>query len=1567
MFHLCISTGNHSYDAYLPDGGTWNTTIMVPQTVTGFRHDLVFPVRSLEGECYMRPCSGLVWSDTRKADERALQDGMSVQLAAQSETIGIVVEECEKQGTMMRKYRFGSREVRVGSDKGCAICQKSEYVSPFHGSFDLLSDTEAYYTDQSTHGSCINGNRMKGHRVQLRYGDVVGVGPSLRIVWLGNLLAINTPSHLDHIYLPKVERVDLSKMTQGIDMEAREASSVFQYQRAPRILEKPEEKNFKIEGPIPKNGGRETPLWLSLGPSVTSMFPMLLSSVVTGRNATSIILMMGGTALLAAMWGIINFDYRKKNGVIDENKRQEIYRLYIEEMESDLMAMTEQELFRLNEEFLSPDRCLEMSISKQRKMELSVIKTHRLWERMPKHADFTAVRLGRGRVALPAAISIPEDRLAMIEDDLRNEPKRLLETYKEMNDAPVVVRLCDYSVIGVLGPRNRPQMLQNMVMQLAVAHSYHDVRIAILVKEDNVSQWEWTKWLPHTFGNEDRQLRMVVSTPSAIKEVLSALENIYSIRRDLASHNESGDENKRYVPHYIIFCTDPSLLENQPIVRQIMENPLGFTLVMQAPSMERLPKESSIVIQTGDQQGAIYYDTGDVTNVVYEYPDPDKLNVLAHTLAMYRVNDSVENLAIPSMVSFMEIYHVRKVDDLDVWRFWNENKVWEGIRATIGLRAGSKPFVLDISDKLQSHGPHGLVAGTTGSGKSVMLQTYILSLALNYHPEQVQFLLIDYKGGGTAKVFSDLPHVAGIIDNQGEHRTIQRALQSIQGEINRRERAFKRLGVDHIDDYIQQFNHDPNERTLAHLVIIVDEFAELKREQPEFMKALVSAARVGRSVGIHLILATQKPSNSVDDEIWSNTRFRICLRVAGRGDSNDMLKRPDAAYLRGMGRCYVQVGLDEIFEQVQTSYSGAEYAPDELTSEEMPHLLGDAGQPLKFKKKRKSNKSDKEPKTQMDAVMKRIIEVAGQHGVAAAHKLWLKEMDPVVLLDALEGFTESAFDGEQWKNTGDEKIIVPYALLDNVADQCHIPIALNLTDEHNYMIVAPAGAGKTAALQTVAVSLAMRYTPAQVVMYIFSMTNNTLVPLRNLPHVGELVAQNEEDEALRLIKLLVAEDKRRRELFEEMNTSSYSQYNIAVRKEGGKKETLPAIVVMADRFAQLLEIVDDEMQALLFKLITESASRGIYFVVTALSLAKEEIPYKIQPSFSGVGMQLPDRDSYKQTLGITGFISAEQMDISNYPGRGLGVIHTEGNSAGMQVCEIQVALFGSGQDFERSGLIEKIAGEMQNAWHGKRAPGIVRIPKDFRAIDMYAMPGMQPKKETPYLVPVAVDKGEGQPVCLDIMHYPSLLVCGPAKSGKTNFLLLTARSVLMQGGVVRMIGDPSNKIAQKLLESYPDRFEVIAHVNTERISEITRELVSTMNMRAKNKSGIAAIAEGIAEPEETYATYALLIDDFPAFVEHYQEAGQLRLLGMACTKGRDLGILIESSISHHEFTMARIKEPLNAMCGIRSGVMLCGKLNELNPWNISSVPFELKRASLPVGEALFLDETGFRKIVIPTA
>lgn len=181
----------------------------------------------------------------------------------------------------------------------------------------------------------------------------------------------------------------------------------------------------------------------------------------------------------------------------------------------------------------------------------------------------------------------------------------------------------------------------------------------------------------------------------------------------------------------------------------------------------------------------------------------------------------------------------------------------------------------------------GLLAGTTGSGKSETLQTLILSLAISYSPTEVAFFLIDYKGGGMANLFSGLPHLAGQISNLSGH-LIQRAMISVKSENRRRQRIFAEYGVNNISAYLRLYHEGEAEEAIPHLFLIIDEFAELKREEPDFMRELVSVAQVGRSLGLHLILATQKPGGTVDDNIWSNARFRLCLRVQDRQDSNDM-------------------------------------------------------------------------------------------------------------------------------------------------------------------------------------------------------------------------------------------------------------------------------------------------------------------------------------------------------------------------------------------------------------------------------------------------------------------------------------------------------------------------------------------------------------------------------------------------------------------------------------------------------------------------------------------------------
>lgn len=432
-----------------------------------------------------------------------------------------------------------------------------------------------------------------------------------------------------------------------------------------------------------------------------------------------------------------------------------------------------------------------------------------------------------------------------------------------------------------------------------------------------------------------------------------------------------------------------------------------------------------------------------------------EMDVFSRQLSNFKVRENASNAAIPDMLTFLDMYKTSRVEDLDMYHKWLENRTYESMRSLIGQKAGEQPVYLDIHEKY--HGHHGLVAGTTGSGKSETLQTYILSLVLNYHPHEVAFILIDYKGGGMAQSFIGLPHLAGVITNLGGNQTT-RALLSINAEIKRRQRTFNEYKIKHIDAYIELYRNGEAEEPMPHLLIIADEFAELKKEQPDFVRALVSAARVGRSLGINLILATQKPSGVVDDEIWSNTRFRICLRVADKQDSNEMLKRTDAAYITGTGRGFLQVGNDEIFDEFQSGWSGAPYTPEVPFNDDSKAkavIIGLTGRPEAVKKKKKKKGDNVKKFTQLDAMVQYAANLAEENHIKPLRQIWLPPLPGIFYLDDLE-------------LTWDEKQIkLPVGLADDPQNQRQFPVYLDFIRDGHLLICGSAGSGKTSLVQTI--------------------------------------------------------------------------------------------------------------------------------------------------------------------------------------------------------------------------------------------------------------------------------------------------------------------------------------------------------------------------------------------------------------------------------------------------------------------------------------------------------------------
>lgn len=1161
MYNAWLTFRDSFKDVYFPDQPSWNSQIVVRPDETGLDYDIYISVRALDNQLFIKPVDPLIWQDGSRR-ERHISDAegklFKMTNSKNGNSLAIMIRNIKPQWLGFTKYRMPNRSVTIGRSNKSDIWDSGVLVTAEHGVLSAGADGYGKYEDRSANGTYINGRKLLHKAVRLRFGDVIALPNGKKIVYLKDCIAVNHAAGKQGVHL---EKWVPAREKPRAELELQDIPSVYmEYQRAPRMLMKSNVEDFEIEAPIAKKEEEQQPAFLQIGPSATMVLPMVVGTMVrSGSGAGAMMLggvaMIGTSSALAVMWGIINRKYHKRHEIETEARRIEMYQRYIREVESKLSAMNQGEYQRLMDNFPNAAQCAQMPTQQSRTM----------WNRMPSHTDFLEMRLGTGDVAMPCEIVVPKQKLSIIDDELRDEPDRLKNDYSKISQAPITIRLREEAVIGILGGIHAQLFAQGFLVQIAALHSYHDVRIAVLTDEASASQWSWARWLPHVFASEDRELRMIGSNPADVHEIVAHLDEKLNIRRTNARERaqDNGDDAEKEempLPHYVIFCTDYHILESELIMRQLLTNRLGMTLVMIGSDMTHLPKECHYVLNVNERDGFVHASEGNTTKVVFEYPDRSLIRNFARAIAPMRVRDVTENGAIPTLVSFLDVYGVRRVDQLDVWRMWTENQTYDGIRSTIGYRAGALPFVLDISEN--QHGPHGLIAGTTGSGKSVMLETYILSLALNYSPKQIQFILIDYKGGGMADSFRDMPHVAGIIDNLQGERVISRALASLNGEIHRREVIFKKAQVKKIDEYNELYGGDPSQ-VMSHLIIIVDEFAELKSEQPEFMAELVSASRVGRSLGIHLILATQKPSNSVSDEIWANSRFHLCLRVQTRQDSMEMLKRADAAYIKGMGRCFIQIGQDELFEEVQTSYSGLDYKPDELRAEEIPQLLTFVGHTVRQNK----SKNLKEIKLNQMKTLQEILE-------RIKNGTWLSTEDNFIKISALT---------------------------DEVERQRSMQDSIDLSQSGNLLMAGLHGAGKTTLMKGMVVSLCDLYAPEHLNIYTLNFFGETPDDLKALPQVTDVSTNGGDREIRRFIDTLSEEMKRRAELFAQASVGGFGEYNAAQLRTGG--EILPAIVVFVDGYAQFREmfIDDNEYNEAIFRLIQEGGGLGVHFVVSAVT------------------------------------------------------------------------------------------------------------------------------------------------------------------------------------------------------------------------------------------------------------------------------------------------------------------------------------------------------------------------------
>lgn len=1019
---------------------------------------------------------------------------------------------------------------------------------------------------------------------------------------------------------------------------------------------------------------------------------------------------------IGVITAIISLVQSKKDFKTNTEERIAKYTAYIENKKKEIQQIRNEERQVLEEIYISPA---------QEQQNFATFSSD-LFDRVKEDEDFLCVRLGTGDVEAKRVIDYKKQEKLEVEDDLQQIPETLSIQYKNIPGAPIVSNLKELNALGIIGaPTCRFEMMKNIIIDISARHYHSDVKMFFVTEKKNKNSVHWLRHLPHAY-NDELGIRNIVCDDESRNIIFEYLYKELTIREQTSNEGNN---------HIVIFLFDEYGFKSHPISKFVDKaKDLKVTFVFFGDTRADIPMGCDSIIDIKDNQNAIVIDAHDkCTSSSFVYPQitMEQANNIVNLLApVYTEEISLEG-SLTKNISMFELLNIIAVDDIDLDARWSKSQVFKSMAAPLGV-SKSGVVELDLHDK--AHGPHGLVAGTTGSGKSEILQTYILAMSTLFHPYEIGFVIIDFKGGGMVNQFRDLPHLLGAITNI-DGKEINRSLKSIKAELQKRQRLFAEADVNHIDKYIKKFKAGEVNTPLPHLIIIVDEFAELKAEQPEFMKELISAARIGRSLGVHLILATQKPSGQVNEQIWSNSRFKLCLKVQSQEDSNEVIKSPLAAEIKEPGRAYLQVGNNEIFELFQSAYSGAsEKADDSKVKEFAIFGFNESGRrvPVYVQKKQKSGEGSA---TQLEA----IVNYVAEH----CNKKNLKKL-PDICLPSLEKVINFPDEGCLAEKTND--VIVELGIYDDPDNQYQGVHTINLTRE-NTIIIGSSQSGKTNILQNIIRSVSTKYTPDEVNIYIMDFASMVLKTFEGLNHVGGVVTSSEDEKLKNLMKLLFSEIESRKEKLLSVGVSSFSAY-----KEAGRTD-LPQIILLIDNLTALKELYfqdDDE----LIELCREGLTVGISVVIA--NSQTSGIGYKYLSNFSNrIALFCNDSGEYSTLFD---HCSERIDDIHGRCIIDVDKVHLE--------CQAYLAFAGE-KEFERVASIKEYIEEC-NKKNPKAANYIPVIPEvlnlDFVNENLCGFMNEQGK------LVVGLDYATVMPYVFDLRTLGVLAISGREGSGKHNFL-----------------------------------------------------------------------------------------------------------------------------------------------------------------------------------------------------
>ncbi|MFD3684052.1 type VII secretion protein EccCa [Nocardiopsis sp. NPDC058631] len=1144
---------------------------------------------------------------------------------------------------------------------------------------------------------------------------------------------------------------------------------------------------------------------------------MIIMPIITGSGSLLMSITMGHRPLMAVagvmimmasvVVGIIMFVAQHNGPRKRMREQRERYVDYLDQLREIVRDVTSTQ--RADNAFRHPDPSLLTEPARSRT---------RRWERRPADPDFLDVRAGTGTRPLSRRLKLKVDTSSpLIEYDpvCQGAADQLIELYADVPEMPLVVPLREHGVVSVVGDREAGRgLVRSMIAQMATFHSPHDLRIGVVRDTKLRDRWEWLKWLPHnTFDDaQDGPMpaRFVSGNTVQVAELLADEIERRTVDLQRRRGKPPGPGTQRLV--VVLDGEHQSTLSGlhaEPPVSSLAD--LGIHIIALVADRREEPESVDLRLNV-DADGTLTEDT--------ENPGADDspgrtpfqgtadrsgvahLTSLARILSPYGIAASDGDDAMHATVGLPEILGVADVAQLDTRRTWRKRSTGDYLRVPIGVGPNGNTVLLDLKESaFGGMGPHGLVVGATGSGKSEMLRTMVASLVINHSPESLALLLVDFKGGATFADTDRLPHSTGLITNLADDDSlVMRFREATFGELTRRQQILKDAGnLPNLHAYEAAREDDPGLEPLPHLLIIIDEFSELLTAHPDFAELFVAIGRIGRSIGVHLLLATQRLESGKLKGLESHLSYRVGLRTFSEAESREAIGVGDAYHLPPEpGSGYLKVDTS-VFERFKAAMVSQPYEPpaEEEKEEHEPVLPllsynglskvtgeGSLVESLmaSVRAKGEESKPRKDKRTTLQVTVDRLV----ASGADKVRPIWLEPLPELLTLDTV---LADLGEGDDLEGPGTEppasEMRAVLGLTDIPREQRVVPAEMDFTGaEGNVIVLGGPQSGKSTMLRTLVASLAWRYPPGRVGVYAIDFGGGALQAMEDLPHVAGVAGRADPEKVQRVLVDVRAQLDRRQRVFRKYKLDSPAALRQARADGKVAGNVVGDLFLMIDGWSSVRDTFD-EADEVLMDIATRGPSLGVHTVLTGA--ATSQVRSRLQALFGG---RFELRLSDPMDSGI-GRKVADEIP-KDTPGRGL-------TSAEHHTHVALPRVDGVASDEDVTDGIRDLVKRIGERWPQKAVQGVKTLPAKVE-LDELLKGRRTPRGRRDTELVLGMAESSLAPVTTNLERDPHLVVYGDPQTGKT---------ALLRGLVRQIVQRPANEVGVVMVDFRRSHLELV--------------------------------------------------------------------------------------------------------------------------------------------------------------